>query len=63
MVVRPDGHVGCVVGLVQGKATVDALEEYFDAFVVRAGPVGSGVCDDDDDDGWGGRREGVRARL
>ena len=38
LVVRPDGHVGCVVGLVEGSATVDALDDYFGAFTAR--PVG-----------------------
>lgn len=31
-VVRPDGHVGCVVQLANGSGTVDALNEYFGAF-------------------------------
>ena len=33
VIVRPDGHVGCVVSLVEGSGTVDALNEYFGAFV------------------------------
>jgi 2-polyprenyl-6-methoxyphenol hydroxylase-like FAD-dependent oxidoreductase len=37
IVVRPDGHVGCVVGLVEGKATVGALESYFAGFMAKAG--------------------------
>ena len=32
VVVRPDGYVGCVVDLVEGDGTVDALNEYFGAF-------------------------------
>lgn len=32
IVVRPDGYVGIVVGLVEGSASVDALNEYFGAF-------------------------------
>ena len=32
VIVRPDGYVGCVVGLVEGSGTVDALNEYFAAF-------------------------------
>ncbi|OTB01595.1 hypothetical protein M426DRAFT_14344 [Hypoxylon sp. CI-4A] len=32
VVVRPDGYVGIVVGLVEGSGTVDALDEYFGAF-------------------------------
>lgn len=36
IIVRPDGHVGCVVGLVEGSGTVDALNNYFGAFVSKA---------------------------
>jgi hypothetical protein len=36
VVVRPDGHVGCVLGLVEGNGTVDALNEYFGAFASKA---------------------------
>ena len=36
VVVRPDGHIGCVVKLVEGSGTVDALDEYFSAFVSRS---------------------------
>ena len=39
VVVRPDGHVGCVVGLEEGSETVDALNDYFAAFVSK--PIGS----------------------
>ena len=35
VVVRPDGYVGCVVDLVEGRGTVDALNEYFGAFVTK----------------------------
>ena len=35
VVVRPDGYVGCVVRLVEGSGTVDALNQYFDAFTIR----------------------------
>jgi len=38
VIVRPDGHVGCVVSLVEGSGTVDALNDYFAAFVAK--PVG-----------------------
>ena len=38
IVVRPDGYVGCVVSLVDGNGTVDALNEYFGAFTCL--PVG-----------------------
>ncbi|KAL8699421.1 MAG: hypothetical protein Q9201_006014 [Fulgogasparrea decipioides] len=34
-IVRPDGHVGCAVQLVEGSGTVDALNEYFGAFVSK----------------------------
>lgn len=40
LVVRPDGHVGCVVGLEEGSGTVDALNDYFGAFVSKA--IGTG---------------------
>ncbi|MCJ1359202.1 MAG: hypothetical protein MMC33_009202 [Icmadophila ericetorum] len=36
LVVRPDGYVSCVVKLVEGSGTVDALNEYFGAFVSRS---------------------------
>lgn len=36
LVVRPDGHVGCVVGLVPGDGTVNALNDYFAAFVSKS---------------------------
>jgi hypothetical protein len=35
IVVRPDGYVGVVVGLVEGSATVDALNEYFETFCTK----------------------------
>ena len=35
VVVRPDGYVGVVVSLVDGSATVDALNEYFTAFCTK----------------------------
>lgn len=35
VVVRPDGYVGIVVSLVEGSGTVDALNEYFDAFCTK----------------------------
>jgi hypothetical protein len=38
VVVRPDGHVGCTVRLVEGSGTTDALNEYFGAFTSM--PVG-----------------------
>lgn len=36
VVVRPDGHVGCVVALVEGQGTVDALESYFQGFMAKS---------------------------
>lgn len=33
--VRPDGHVGCVVDLVEGCRIVDALNNHLAAFVLR----------------------------
>lgn len=36
LVVRPDGHVGCVVGLVPGDGTVNALNDYFAAFAAKS---------------------------
>lgn len=39
VIVRPDGHVGCVVSLVEGSGTVDALNDYFGAFVSK--PIGN----------------------
>ena len=38
VIVRPDGHVGCMVSLVEGSGTVDALNDYFGAFVSK--PIG-----------------------
>jgi hypothetical protein len=35
VVVRPDGYVGVVVSLTEGSGTVDALNEYFSAFVTK----------------------------
>ncbi|KAI1343779.1 FAD binding domain-containing protein [Xylariaceae sp. FL0016] len=35
VVVRPDGYVGIVTGLVEGSGTVDALNEYFSAFCAK----------------------------
>ena len=38
VVARPDAFVGCVVRLVEGSGTVDALNSYFSAFAAR--PLG-----------------------
>ena len=35
VVVRPDGYVGCVVDLVEGDGTVEALNEYFSSFCTK----------------------------
>ena len=38
VVVRPDGYVACVVRLVEGSGTVDALNDYFSTFtMLKAG--------------------------
>ena len=36
VVVRPDGYVGCIVKLVHGSGTVDALNAYFSSFCVKS---------------------------
>lgn len=35
IVVRPDGYVGCIVKLVEGKKVAEALDQYFSGFVSR----------------------------
>lgn len=35
VIVRPDGYVGCVVRLVEGSGTVDALNSYFSTFTTK----------------------------
>jgi len=35
VVVRPDGYVGCIVKLVEGSGTCDALNSYFASFVTK----------------------------
>ncbi|KAL8947906.1 MAG: hypothetical protein Q9222_005855 [Ikaeria aurantiellina] len=35
VIVRPDGHVGCALQLSEGSGTVDALDQYFGAFVTK----------------------------
>ncbi|KAL1644795.1 hypothetical protein SLS58_004260 [Diplodia intermedia] len=35
VVVRPDGYVSCIVKLVEGSGTVDALNEYFSTFLSK----------------------------
>ncbi|KAL8637429.1 MAG: hypothetical protein Q9228_005298 [Teloschistes exilis] len=34
-VVRPDGHVGCAVQLIEGRGTVRALDQYFSSFTTK----------------------------
>ena len=36
VVVRPDGYVGCVVKLVRGSGTVDALNSFFSTFCIKS---------------------------
>ena len=55
VVVRPDGHVGIAVRLVEGTGTVEALEGYFRGFTT--GP-GQG-----EKTGLGGGRATVRSQL
>ncbi|EXJ56057.1 hypothetical protein A1O7_08988 [Cladophialophora yegresii CBS 114405] len=43
VVVRPDGHVGIAVRLVEGRGTVEALEGYFRSFTARDGGLGGGA--------------------
>ena len=41
VVVRPDGHVGCAVRLVEGAGTAEALEGYFSSFLVKSDGLGA----------------------
>jgi len=43
VVVRPDGYVGCVVKLVDGSGTVDALNQYFGSFTAKKLSSGGGA--------------------
>jgi 2-polyprenyl-6-methoxyphenol hydroxylase-like FAD-dependent oxidoreductase len=58
VVIRPDGHVGCVVALEEGNKTVEALESYFATFTTKSRqaerPSGTGL---------GGGSEHVSAKL
>ena len=56
VVIRPDGHVGCVVALVEGEETVKALNAYFAVFTTKGGGSGSRG-------GLGGGPEHVSAKL
>ena len=44
VVVRPDGYVGCVVSLIEGSGTIDALNDYFGSFVSK--PLGRSIRKD-----------------
>lgn len=35
VIVRPDGHIGCVVELEEGSGTVDTLDQYSGAFITK----------------------------
>ena len=35
VIVRPDGHVGCVIRLTSGPATADTMDEYFAGFLKK----------------------------
>ena len=56
VVVRPDGHVGVAIRLVEGQGTVEALEGYFRGFTTSSSFVGS-------ESGLGGGQAHVRAQL
>lgn len=60
VVVRPDGHVGCAVKLVEGTGTADALESYFSAFLVKDG---SSNAHGASHNGLGGGKEHLRSQL
>jgi 2-polyprenyl-6-methoxyphenol hydroxylase-like FAD-dependent oxidoreductase len=62
VVVRPDGHVGCAVRLVEGRGTTEALEGYFSSFTVKGGSQ-SIVQKGKRDTGLGGGPERVKAQL
>lgn len=55
VVVRPDGHVGVAIRLVEGPGTVEALEGYFATFTTDAGKQSSSSL--------GGGSERVRSQL
>jgi 2-polyprenyl-6-methoxyphenol hydroxylase-like FAD-dependent oxidoreductase len=56
VVVRPDGHVGIAVRLVEGNGTVEALEGYFKGFTTQNSQT-------QPESGLGGGVEHVRAQL
>ena len=65
VVVRPDGHVGCVVGLVEGAGTAKALEAYFSQFMAKPGveTATKSTRADDQSTGMGGPSAIVRSNL
>ena len=63
VVIRPDGHVGCVVALEEGTKTVEAMEAYFAAFRVKATNGISNSLSNGTVNGLGGGSEHVSARL
>ena len=60
VVVRPDGHVGCAVRLVEGSGTTEALEGYFSSFTTKEGPAKAPTMKPN---GLGGGASTVRAQL
>lgn len=56
VVVRPDGHVGVAVRLVEGSGTVEALEGYFKQFTIGEGEIKART-------GLGGGADRVRSQL
>ena len=60
VVVRPDGHIGCVVALTEGNGTYEALEGYFASFTVRPE---KGTEEMKASSGLGGQRAIVRSNL
>lgn len=56
VVVRPDGHVGVAIRLVEGQGTFEALEGYFKGFTAPSSPLSA-------ETGLGGGDAHVRAQL
>ncbi|EHY53220.1 hypothetical protein HRR83_005933 [Exophiala dermatitidis] len=63
VVVRPDGHVGVAVRLVEGPGTVEALEGYFRGFTVAEADRKSVTDPSSSSSGLGGGVEHVRSQL
>lgn len=62
VVVRPDGHVGCAVRLVEGSGTTEALEGYFSSFTSK-GNTQKGGIKEKRESGLGGSPARVKAQL